>query len=189
MTEIRHMSPDEAERLRELDVSEHGDTVYKAIDGRVVATSETWHRPRWSQQECGRRIQGITQRLEAGDAMIGAFDQARLVGLAIFRPELSPGMSQLAGLWVSKSHRRQGVATQLCQEMERLAQEAGAAAMYVSACPSKSAVGFYRSRGFRLTQDVNEELCELEPEDVHMVLGLGSGTAVRVGRREGLADV
>ena len=40
--------------------------------------------------------------------------------------------------------------------------------MYVSAVPSESAVGFYRSQGFTPTQEVDEELYALEPEDIHM---------------------
>jgi ribosomal protein S18 acetylase RimI-like enzyme len=104
--------------------------------------------------------------------VIGAFAGDSLVGLAIFRAVLSPGMSELAGLWVSRSHRRQGVATRLAAEVEGLARSAGSTSLYVSATPSRSAVGFYRSRGFRPTLDVNEELYEREPEDIHMVLEL-----------------
>jgi hypothetical protein len=41
--------------------------------------------------------------------------------------------------------------------------------LYVSATPSESAVGFYTGQGFRPTEEVNEELFELEPEDIHMI--------------------
>ena len=159
--------------MRELDVSEEGDIVYKWVDGKVVAVPERWTRQRWSDEECSRRISSIREDMIAeGLVMLGGFDGDLLVGVATFRAYLSPGMSELAGLWVSCTHRRQGVATRLVAEVERLAREAGSVALYVSGTPSRSAVGFYRSRGFRPTLDVNRELYEREPEDIHMVLDL-----------------
>ena len=134
---------------------------------------EKWTRPRWSREECSRRIRVIREELTSGEiAVLGAFDGDGLVGLATFRAHLSPGMSELAGLWVSRSHRRRGVATRLAKEVEGLARDAGSTSLYVSATPSRSAVGFYRSRGFRPTLAVNRELYEREPEDIHMVLEL-----------------
>ena len=44
----------------------------------------------------------------------------------------------------------------------------------MSSTPSESAVGFYRSRGFRLTSPL-PELFELEPEDIHLILELPEG--------------
>jgi len=173
MIQITYMNPDEVERLRELDVSEDGDIVYKWIDGEVVAVPEKWQRHRWGDEECIRRIKVMRDELTSGEIVVlGAFDGDALVGLATFRAHLSPGMSEFAGLWVSRTHRRQGVATRLAQEVERLARDAASTALYVSASPSRSAVGFYRSRGFRPTLDVNKELYEREPEDIHMILDL-----------------
>jgi ribosomal protein S18 acetylase RimI-like enzyme len=173
MIHLRRLGPDEVERLRELDVSEEGDIVHKWVDGEVVAIPEKWTRRRWRDEECGRRISSIRNDLtDGGVVMVGAFDGDLLVGVATFRAFLSPGMSELAGLWVSCTHRRRGVATRLAREVERLALGTGSSGLYVSATPSRSAVGFYRSRGFRPTRDVNKELYERQPEDIHMVLDL-----------------
>ena len=173
MVEIKYMKPDEVERLRELDVSEDDDIVYKWIDGEVVAVPEKWQRHRWGDEECSRRIKVIRDELTSGEiVVIGVFDGDSLVGLATFRAHLNPGMSEFSGLWVSRTHRRQGVATRLAQEVESLARDADSTALYVSASPSRSAVGFYGSRGSRPTLDVNKELYEREPEDIHMVLDL-----------------
>jgi len=109
--------------------------------------------------------------------VIGAFDDDLLVGMAVFRPHLSADMSELAGLWVSRGYRRQRVASRLVYEVEELAREVGSTRLYVSAMPSQAAVRFYRSRGFRPTPDVNPELYEREPEDVHMVSELAEDRA------------
>ena len=42
--------------------------------------------------------------------------------------------------------------------------------VYVSATPSESAVGFYKSLGFTLIAEPLPELFALEPEDIHMIL-------------------
>lgn len=105
---------------------------------------------------------------EHGGVLLGAFDGNALVGLAVLRPRLTERMAQLAGLFVSDSHRRQGIARRLAAETYRLAKEAGAAEMYVSATPSGSAVGFYLSEGFMPTDSPHPDLFALEPEDIHM---------------------
>jgi N-acetylglutamate synthase-like GNAT family acetyltransferase len=56
----------------------------------------------------------------------------------------------------------------LVEEILKLAREKGATSIYVSATPSESAIGFYRSMRFDLAEKVNKVLFELEPEDIHM---------------------
>ena len=95
-----------------------------------------------------------------------------LAGLAIYRPRLSADVGNLALLHVSRAHRRQGIASLLSAEVARLARADGARLLYVSATPSDSAVGFYRSVGFEPTDAPNPELFALEPDDIHMTLEL-----------------
>ena len=63
-------------------------------------------------------------------------------------------------------------AAALWDECVRLARGSGATQMYVSATPTRSAVGFYLSRGCRLAQPVHARLFEEEPEDIHLILDL-----------------
>lgn len=77
-------------------------------------------------------------------------------------------MAELAVLHVSRAYRRQGIGTRLLTEVLRLAKESGAQSIYVSAAPTGSAVGFYRSKGFEPTIEPHPELYEAEPEDIHM---------------------
>ena len=186
MITVRRLGSADIDRLRDIDVSEEGDAVYRVVDGQLLLTPEKWRRPRWSERECARRIARIREQLAAGDIALGACGGDRVVGLAVVHPDLDPGMSQLAGLWVTNTHWRRGVATRLCDEVERLAQEAGSTALYVSATPSRGAVGFYHSRGFRLTDDVNADLYELEPDDIHMVMKLDVRQFPLIDEREGI---
>jgi len=169
MITIKQMPKGQVHRLGELDVSESGDTVYKWIEGRVEATHQEWHRPRWDDAAIRQHSEMVTDALARGGVMLGALDGELLVGVAVLHYKLTNDMAQLAGLWVSRDYRQHKVAAGLVQEIVRLAKENGARALYVSATPSGSAVGFYQSQGFQPTLQMNQELYELEPEDIHMI--------------------
>jgi ribosomal protein S18 acetylase RimI-like enzyme len=90
------------------------------------------------------------------------------------RYQLAPGLAQLTTLHTSQSHRRQGVARRLLEAVSKRAQAQGATALYVSATPSESAVGFYLSQGFQIAAEPNAEMFALEPEDIHLVRPLAA---------------
>jgi ribosomal protein S18 acetylase RimI-like enzyme len=143
-------------------------------DGSLEAESVDWQVPRWFDDDHPEHsVQakvGSWQPLleEHGGTMLGAFDGDRLVGVAIYRPNLVEDTAQLAVLHVSQGYRRQGIATELTARTARLAREDGAKQLYVSATPSESAVGFYQSQGFGLVETPHPMLYALEPEDIHM---------------------
>jgi ribosomal protein S18 acetylase RimI-like enzyme len=169
MIDIRPLTHDELSHIAEIDVTEDGDVFYQFDHGNLREVHETWHRPRWDAAEVQRRIAGFAAELARGDTVLGAFDGDLLVGAASLRYRLEPDMAQLASLHVSQSHRRMGIASMLTAEIFRLARQSGAKRIYVSATPSRSAVGFYQRQGFELAEKVNEELFALEPEDIHLI--------------------
>jgi len=117
-------------------------------------------------------IEAWRLHLERGGSLLGALDGPTLVGFAIYVPHLTETMAQFAVLHVSQGHRRHGIGSRLTREVVALAKADGAHALYVSATPSAPTVDFYRGHGFEVTLDPHPELFELEPEDIHMVLGL-----------------
>jgi GNAT superfamily N-acetyltransferase len=171
---IRHLRSEEIYRVGEVDRSEHVALGYVFRRGVLESQQVDWQVPRWSDDasvgfSVQRHIAQWKPILDEGGILLGALDGESLVGFAILRPELSEGTAQLAGLYVDRAYRRLGVATSLVAEAERLAREAGAVNLYVSAIPSGSAVGFYLERGFSPTEEPNEELYALEPDDSHMI--------------------
>jgi len=161
-------------RVGEIDRSEHITKGYVFKNGVLESQQVDWKVPRWSDDpsrgfSIRARIEEWKPLLEDNGILLGALDGDTLTGIAILRPELSEGMAQLAALYVDRKYRRKGVATGLAAEVERLAREGGAAKLYVSAIPSESAVGFYLKRGFTPTEDVDEDLFALEPDDIHMI--------------------
>ena len=172
MIEIRDLAVDELRLAAQIDVTEDGTVVLEQRGTTVVSRPEEWHRPprdaaRWREFEARWR-----EFVPDAGVALGAFDGARLVGIATLRRAIRPGLDQLEALFVDRAHRRLGLAAALVAEIEALARSGGARHLYVSATPSESAVGVYRSRGFTPTAEPIPELLEREPEDVHLVLAL-----------------
>ena len=107
--------------------------------------------------------------------MIGAFEDEALVGVGLLTPEVRPRLAQLAYLYVSAPHRREGIASSIARRLFDLAQGLGAESVYVSATPSQSAVELYRSLGFAPAAEPLPELYAEEPADIHMLLKLDDG--------------
>ena len=168
MVKIRAMTPAELDRVIEVDVSEYGEIVYYYDEGDIIAQPEQWQRPARTQDGWQPLIDRWRDYLSQGGVFLGAFDGEVLAGIAVVRFNLTESQSELAGLFVSQDYRRQGIAVLLTDEVVRLAREDRALELYVSATPSRSAVGFYQSVGFTLAKHVHPDLYALEPEDIHM---------------------
>jgi GNAT superfamily N-acetyltransferase len=166
---IRQLGSDELRAVYAIDMTEKGDVVYRVAGKDLVASLKEWQRPPRTPESWDRHIAGWTRTLAGGGAAWGAFDGETMIGIAVLRHHLDPGVAQLSALFVSRPYRRHGIARRLVDRVIAAAREEGAAELYVSATPSRSAVGFYLSRGFRLADKVNDELYALEPEDVHMI--------------------
>jgi GNAT superfamily N-acetyltransferase len=169
---IQELAPGDLHRASEIDVTEDGSVVLEQRGTEITGRGEEWHRPprgpgRWAEFEESWRT-----FIPAAGCALGAFDGERMVGIATLRRGVRPGVDQLEALFVDRAHRRTGVATALVAGIEERSRAGGATWLYVSATPSESAVGLYRSRGFTPTSDPIEELLALEPEDIHMVLRL-----------------
>lgn len=177
MIAIRHMPASELDRIGEIDRSEHLTREYSYRSGslewrEVDVAVPTWLRSGDREHSVRRNVNAWRPILEQGGTLVGAFDGETLAGIAIYRPHLEEGVADLAVLHVSRSYRRKGIASQLVEEVARLSRADGARRLYVSATPSDSAVGFYRSRGFEPTNEPNQAMLALEPDDIHMIRDL-----------------
>ena len=124
---IRELPGKDISRAREVDRSEHVTTGYVFRNGKLETQVVDWQVPRWSDDASSgfsaqSRIEGWGAVLDRGGVLLGALDGEKLAGFAVILPELSEGMAQLAALFVDRDYRRQGVATRLVEEAERLAR-------------------------------------------------------------------
>jgi len=174
---VRHLDVSDVSLLAQIDRSEHVDVQYAVRDGQLVEVPVFMADiPRWSDDDGEHSVTRIVEFsrpiVEGGATLLGAYADDELAGLAIVDPTFEPPLAWLALLHVSRPHRRTGAATALWAEAARLSTDADATAMYVSATPTGSAVGFYLSRGCRFANPVHPVLFEHEPEDIHLVCDL-----------------
>lgn len=175
MIEIRQLASDDMGLIAGIDRSEHMDVQFAVSDGRLTARRVSIDVPAWDLVGSGphsveRFVEFWQPIVAAGAGFFGAFAADELVGLAVVDGSFEPDTAWLGALYVSRPYRRTGVATALWAEAERVAREAAAGSMYVSATPSGSAVGFYLSRGCVLAgSSTHPELHRLEPDDIHLI--------------------
>jgi GNAT superfamily N-acetyltransferase len=170
---IRRLPADGLPRFAEIDRSEEVRVHYRQLREQLIEEPVSEWVPDFFKEGDSHSIPELLKTwqpvVDAGGALVGAFDADRLAGLALLGTQLAPGILQVAALYVSRPYRRRGIAGSLMAEMERLAADLGARALYVSAVPSESAVGFYLSHGFRPTEPLPAPFAK-EPEDIHMLL-------------------
>ncbi len=156
-------------------MAEHGHAVYRWVDDELTRILKQHERPPWDQWTWTGSIAGWSAIVRGGGTALAAVDgspSAAVIGFAVVRFDLTPGMDQLAALFVDAAHRRLAVATGLVDEVVAVARRRGTRGLYVSAVPSDSAVPFYLGYGFAPTSEPDPALLALEPEDIHMTLAL-----------------
>ena len=177
MITIRQMKLSEIERTAEIDRSQHVTKACVIRNGSLKLEDVDCVVPTWSsgsegEHSIGAKTSAWRRTLHRGGVMLGAFDGQRLVGFAIYRPDLSEETAELSALHVTKSHRRRGIGSALAGKIIQLAEADGAKKLYVSSAPTAAAVNFYKDHGFDLAEEVNQELYRLKPDDIHMTRAL-----------------
>ena len=175
--EFRLLGTAEIALIGEIDRSDHVDVEYGVNGGRLVSAAVDYEVPTWSRDGSGEHsVVGVIEHwqpvVEAGATFMGAFSADEVLGLAIFDTSFEPNMAWLAFLYVSRPHRRHGVATSLWRAAERLSRNAGAKGMYISAVRSGSAIGFYLAMGCELATEPHGDLTALEPDDIQLIYAI-----------------
>lgn len=172
--DVRKLGADRIELIRQIDRSEHVDTLYTVKDGRLHRESVEIDVPQWDAEGHGehssaRRITEFRPVVESGATLLGALIDDLPVGIAIVDPTFERRTAWFAFLHVSRAYRRRGVASALWDAGAEIAATAEATSIYVSATQSGSAVGFYTNRGCRLADPPHPVLLSKEPEDIHLI--------------------
>lgn len=171
----RPLGSAEMERTDEIDRSEVIDGVYRLRAGALVLEEHYFDAGGWPPGEPDASKHRMRECLARGGAGWGAFAGGRLVGIAVLdgrRIGSALDALDMYFLHVSNGYRGRGIGGELVRLVCQRAREMGALRLYVSAAPSRNTVTFYQSRGFELASEVDQELYELEPDDIHMDMKL-----------------
>jgi GNAT superfamily N-acetyltransferase len=175
MIKIAKMDISYVDRLQEIDRSEHIDLIYEMNDGQINEITTNHECPSWDENLLSE-IQGrYLFELHHGGIAFGAFEQDKLVGFGVLAHKfrgINKDRLQIDLMYVSRNYRRKGIGTRIIDELINEARKRGAKQLYISSTETNSAVSFYRSKGSRITEEIDEELFNKEPKDIHMIIKL-----------------
>jgi ribosomal protein S18 acetylase RimI-like enzyme len=172
--EILPITADDLNRVHEIDVSEETAAIYRQAGSHLERVTEAHNRPWRSADEWAGEVSLWQSFVRDGGSAFGALDRGKLLGFSVMRLGLESDRAQLAGLYVDRARRRNGVGAALVDAVIGSAVEAGATSLYVSSSRYESAVAFYLRLGFEPLPEPDPGLFALEPMDIHMSLDLSS---------------
>lgn len=117
----------------------------------------------------------VLDALRAGDPAFGAWEEGKLVGLALLTKDRFGSVGQyvdLAEFYVSRPFRRRGIGERLFALACRGARELGAKKLYISAHSAQESIAAYRKYGCVEAEEIYWPLAKKEPCDVQMEYGL-----------------
>ena len=173
LIEYRDVRPDEVQRIADIDRSEHIDGAYAVVNGALELTDANEDAPTWSDRVRSEYAARLRETIDAGGHVVGAFSAGRMVGFASLEEAGvggDPALLKLDMLYVSAESRGLGIGGALTEKVAVAARSKGAAALYISATPTRRTVDAYLRMGAELLAAPDAELFALEPEDVHLVL-------------------
>jgi predicted N-acetyltransferase YhbS len=180
--EIRELRRREVGDLWSIDRAEVVDEVYRRVGNELVLERRHIDVQGWPPGEPELYGPILLDCFERGGSFYGAFDGPTLIGAAVLESRFigrQKDQLQLKFLHVSRRYRRAGLGRTLFEKAAARARELGARRLYVTATPSENTVRFYLRRGFRVTDEVDEDLFRLEPDDIHMELDIVAGRGAR----------
>jgi len=171
MIAIKEMKLDDSYKIYEIDRSEQIELVYTYKEGALVETKTNHECPNWGEEDYREIITRFEHELINGGTAYGAFDGDQLVGFGVlghtFRGK-AHNQLQVDLMYVTRKYRRQGIGRRIMDSLSKKAIERGAEYLYISSTETESAVKFYSSCGSTLTSEIDEELFQKEPFDIHM---------------------
>lgn len=167
---IRLLRRDEIPLIWQIDRREIVENIYHLKNGELILKPDYFDIQGWPPGEPELYTPILLDCYERGGTFWGAFDDDKLIGVAILESKFIGSQQdtlQLKFLHVSRDHRKQGVATKLFHLAVEKAKSLGARKLYISATPSENTVNYYSRLGCVLANEIDRELFALEPEDIH----------------------
>lgn len=173
MMTFRELSRAEIPQVWNIDRSELIESVYRFRNGTLTLHREHIEVAGWPSGEAEKYTPILLDCFDRGGWFHGAFDEARLIGVAVLESRfigIPKDELQLKFLHVSRSYRGRGLGAKLFERARVTARQRGAKRLYISATPSENTVNFYTRLGCTVAKKPDPELFALEPEDIHLEL-------------------
>lgn len=174
--DFRLLEENEFILLGEIDRSEIVEEMYYFRNGELELANEYHDVKGWDLNELRSYIARLQDIYNRKGTIYGAFDNGKIVGLAALESKFmgkNKDQIKFDMLYISSNYRKRGISKSLVNLLIEKAKELGAKKLYISATPSKNTVDFYMAIGAKVTGEIDKELYESEPYDIHMELELG----------------
>lgn len=102
-----------------------------------------------------------------------AIDEGKVMGFIGLKKQLINEYMILDMMHVSAECRGMGIGRKLFELGKKEAKNAGARALYISACSSEETIEFYRAMGAELIDNTIKEIADDEPYDLQMICVVG----------------
>jgi predicted N-acetyltransferase YhbS len=168
---IRELKREEIEKIWTIDRREVIENVYSLEDGKLVLKPDYFDMQGWPPGETELYTPILVDCFDRGGTFYGAFQNSQLVGAVVLENKFigkNNDQLQLKLLHISRSYRKQGLGKLLFNKAVEKAKAMQARKLYISATPSENTINFYLNLGCVVTSEINQELFELEPEDIHL---------------------
>jgi len=160
---------EDLEKIGDIDRSEPIDESYILENGELKISENKKEVPNWDEEKRNEVKNRIENALEKGGIAYGAYEEDKLVGLAsLSKKVISGDRVQLLTFHVDRKHRGMGIGGKLFDLIVSEAKTLEVRGIYISASSKKNSVDFYLHKGCILTKDIDEELLQEEPMDIHM---------------------
>lgn len=172
MITLQIMNQEHVHQLKEIDRSEHIDLIYVMNEDQLQEYKQDHECPNWNIDLLEEIKSRFLYEIQQGGLAVGAFSGNKLVGFGVLAHKFRGNdrdRLQVDLMYVSREYRRQGIGTRILTQLSEEARRRGAKYLYISSTETRSAVSFYKSQGSQLTQEVDQELFDKEPEDIHMI--------------------
>lgn len=168
----REMKFDDLKSLGDIDRSDYSNDVYVMRNGELICEKIEFNHKGFSPETIQEKIEKFSNMLLNGNHIFfGAYDGQTLIGIAGFEVKFrgkNMNMFDFGPLWIDRNSRQLGIGRELLNISASKAKELGAKKLYISATPVKNTVDFYLKMGCKVTDDIDIELFQEEPDDIHM---------------------
>ena len=165
------LSLEDLSKIAEIDRSENISEAYIYKNGQLLIEPVNEIVTAFEPAELASIIENQKYLKQGGGEVIGAFINNTLVGVASIENKkrgLRSEYCKMDILYVSNACRGQKIGQHLVEEIKKVARNYQAKKLYISATPTKATVDFYMKAGARLTKEIDLELFDLEPLDIHL---------------------
>lgn len=161
--------------LKDIDRSEIVNEKYILKNNKLILIKDYYNITSWIDEEVNEYINRMNDIYNSKGLIIGVFDNDKIVGIGALDKNLcgkNKNMYKLDLLYIHHDYRALGIGNKIIEIFKEETKKDNINALYISATPFKNTIDFYLNLGAIVTKELDSNLFDLEPEDIHLELNI-----------------